>query len=235
MSRWLTDAFEQAVDLIRDHRVLHSIFWPSLTVMAVGFTLAMGPFALLAPLSAALIAWQTTRVGLARVRLLVWLPGAVFITSVAFAYVGLKDKVDRMGVVDLLGFVAALVCVSSFSALLTALDRRRRHALGEPTEEPKAAFRASIIKLVVITLAMLTTSGVLVSLACLFALLRRRRWTAILAGTSSAALVLWTFRADDVAIVIHVLEIGLGLLGAYQWYRVAFQPWWLPKRFWSIP
>jgi hypothetical protein len=134
----------------------------------------------------------------------------------------------------LAAFVVFLVCVTSFSALLAAIDRDRRRRLltpdasqtSEPPEDPRAAFRLTIMKLWIATMAMVAVQAYVSVTVCMIALFWRGRWTAVLAGICSMLLVLVTFQGGQVVVETDPLEIAVGLLAGYQWFRAAFQPWW---------
>ena len=181
----------------------------------------------------------TAWVGLARVHLVVWLPGAAFILLAALILGEFQARLDRgydIGGWAFVAFVVFLVCVTSFTALLAAIDRDRRQRLNpdDTGDDPKAALRLAVVKLWIATMAMVAIQAYSAATVCMIALVWRRRWTAVLAGLSSMLLVLVTFRGGEVVLETDPLEIAVGLAAGYQWFRSGFRPWWylhpLPTR-----
>jgi hypothetical protein len=227
----------ESIDRLRSRWVLHAVFWPSLVLVATPITVQNGPAAAFFVLAAALIVWRTSRVGLAGVHLVVWLPGAAFMLFVALILGHFQARLDKG--VNLTGwvlvaFIIFVVCVASFSALLAAIDRdRRRRLLSQDApeteavpEDPKAALRLAVIKLWVATMAMVAVQAYAAVTVCVIALFWRRRYTAVAAGISSMLLVLVTFQGGHVIVETDPLETAVGLLAGYQWFRAGFRPWW---------
>jgi hypothetical protein len=227
----------EIVDRITAKWVLHAVFWPSLILIAVPVTLQNGVAGAVFVAATALIVLCTAWVGLARVHLVVWLPGAAFILAAALILGQFQARLDRgyeLGGWAFVAFVVFLVCITSFTALLAAIDRDRRKKLSsddaaDDEDEPKAALRLAVVKLWIATMAMLALQAYSVVTVCMIALLWRRRWTAVLAGLGSMVLVLVTFQGGEVTLETDPLEIAVGVAAGYQWFRSGFQPWWQPR------
>jgi hypothetical protein len=215
------------IERIRSRWVLHAVFWPTFAVFTVPVTMQNGPAGAVFALSTALIVVCTSRVGLARVHTLIWLPGAAFMLFAAYILGNFQSRLDRLGGWIIVIFVVFLVCVTSFSELLAAIDRDRRTRLGlDGPQDPRAALRLGIMKLWIATMAMVALNAYFAVTVCLVALVARGRATAVLAGISSMLLVLVTFQGGEIIVETDPFEIVAGALAGYLWFRTAFQPWW---------
>jgi hypothetical protein len=228
----LADSIVPAViERLRSQWVLHAVFWPSFALFAVPVTMQNGPAGAVFALSTALIVLCTAWVGLARVHTLIWLPGAAFMLFAALILGGFQSRLDRLGGWVLVVFVLFLVCVTSFGALLAAIDRARRTRLAQDpaedlAEDPRAALRLAIMKLWIATMAMVAIQAYLTVTVCMVALVMRGRVSAVFAGICSMLLVLVKFQGGEIIFETGPFEIVAGLLAGYQWFRTAFQPWW---------
>ncbi|MBP2326362.1 hypothetical protein JOF56_006747 [Kibdelosporangium banguiense] len=227
----------EIIDRIRAQWVLHAVFWPCFALTAVPITLRNWQVGTPFVLAVVLIVVWTARAGLAGVHTVVWWPGAAFMLFVALILGGFQARLDQgfnLTGGRLVVFLVFLVCVASFSGLLAAIDRDRRRRLlsedapdtGELPAQPKAELRLTVMKLWVATMAMIALQAYTAATVCMIALWMRGRVTAILAGISSMLLVLVTFQGGEILIETDPLEIAVGLLAGYQWFRAAFRPWW---------
>lgn len=143
--------------------------------------------------------------------------------------VGMYQKSDEMptGLI-LVGYLMFLVWMSAFPVLLDKLDEQYQltHYYQDtgiksvPKEERNelSLYRVLLVSLWAATMVMFVVGASLAALLCLFALLRQRRWTALVAAVACLLDPVFAYEYGGVVMSFDPIEIIAGLLAASQWY-----------------
>lgn len=142
--------------------------------------------------------------------------------------VGMYQKSDEMptGLI-LVGYLVFLVWMSTFPVLLDKFDEQYQlthyyppGTKSVPKEERNelSQYRVLLVSLWAATMVMFVVGASLAALLCLFALLRQRRWTALVAAVACLLDPVIAYEYGDFVVSFDPIEIIAGLIAASQWY-----------------
>lgn len=209
-------------------RPLAVLFWASTALLAAGLATVDPLVGLL------LVTIPLGLVALVRHWGLGGIPTAVFVAVIVASLVpaGLVLGDYRTGAGQFaIVLLIFLVWVLAYPTMVRQMDRQylREHLSfpdGSVPREPLAEFRVQVITLWLTVMIMLLVGELLVAAFVAFALLRRRRWTAVIAALACLVLPLVTVRLDGVVWDTQPLVVLAALVAAHQWTVALGNPLW---------
>lgn len=216
-------------------RVLPWIYWPAAVFSGLLMIRAIPPVGVLALCTPALLYWRTRKAGLDRVGSLVYyapfLPLTVITFFTGLYYLGSSPQ--QVTLLIVVGAVLFIVSTYGFAGMLSHADQAYLSVDGYRSEEDEAfaRYRLLWVRVVVATCVLFATHSPIL-LVCLFALFKRNRVTAILAGIAAGA-------AAGVPLVAllqsgqwstnwlpAVLLVIAAVKAAQLWFKAASNPFW---------
>ena len=214
---------------ISDGRPLQVLFWGSSSLLAAGIATADPLVGIL------LVGVPLVLVALVRQWGLGGIPTTMFVGAIVASCLpaGLvlgHYRADLGGQLAI-GFVIFLVWVSAYPTIVRHMDRQylREHFSfpdGSVPREPLAEFRVQLITLWLTVMIMLMVGELLVAAFVAFALLCRRRWTAVTAVFACLVLPVITIRLDGIVWDVQPLVVLAALVAAHQWFGAIRNPLW---------
>lgn len=240
MAEWLRKLIENTVPWLVEsrlpRRLLYAVFWMTTALLTFWFVttgLVYGVLVMGAPL---LLLLMTRLRGLGTVsRFLLWFAALMALVPAFFLGKYQASEDGPSGLV-LVGYLVFLVWVAAFPTVLDKLDERfhlslfpahpKLTSLATEYRDETALYRVLVVKLWMATLAMLVVDNSIAAVICVFALLLRRRWTAVLAGLACLLETVFSVEGLELSWSFEPLEIVAGLLAADQWRTAWRNPLW---------
>lgn len=220
-------------------RVLPWIYWPAAVFSGLLMIRAIPLVGVLALSTPALLYWRTGKAGLDQVGSLVYyapfLPLTVITFFAGLYYLGSSPQ--RLTLLIVVGAVAFIVSTYGFAGMLSHADQAHLSVAGYRSEadEAFAVYRLLWVRVVVATCLLFATQSPIL-LVCLFALFKRNRLTAILAGLAAGAAVGMPLVASLQSgqwsnnWLPAILLVIAAVKAAQLWFKAAFNPFW-PNRY----